>query len=106
MNQFNTNQLNTDRLRNHMRAVIDNVEQALHQLSEATEDEVSVLRSRAGRRLNDAHVRLDEMEHRTLARLQRAGRRTQTYVHDHPWQLVGGLAIAAAALSVLARTRH
>lgn len=99
------NQLNTDRLRNNLRAVVDNVEQALHHMSDATGEEVGELRTRAGRRLHDAHDRFGDMEHRGAARLRRAGRRTQAYVHDHPWQLVGGLTIAAAALSLWARTR-
>lgn len=98
------NQLNTDRLRNNLRAVVDNVEQALHHMSDATGEEVGELRSRAGRRLHDAHDRLGDMEHRAAARLRRAGRHTQTYAQDHPWQLLGGLTIAAA-LSLLARTR-
>lgn len=99
------NQLNTDRLRNNLRAAVDNVEQALHHMSDVTGEEVGELRSRAGRRLHDAQDRLGDMEHHTAAQLRRVGRRTQAYVHDHPWQLVGGLTIAAAALSVLARTR-
>lgn len=109
MNQVNTslNQLDTDRLRNNMRAVIDNVEQALHQLADATGEEAGVLRSRAGRRLHDVQDRIGDMEHHAVARIRRAGRRTQAYVQDHPWQLVGGLTIAAAAaLALLARTRH
>lgn len=99
------NQLDADRLRNNLRAVVDNVEQALHHMSDATGEEVGELRSRADRRLHDAHDNLAEMEHRAAARLRRTGRRTQTYVHDHPWQLLGGLTIAAVALSLLVRAR-
>jgi ElaB/YqjD/DUF883 family membrane-anchored ribosome-binding protein len=66
---------------------------------------VGQLRVRAGRRLQDVHDRLGDIEHRGAAQLRRAGRTSRAYAHDHPWQLVGGLAVAAAALALLARTR-
>lgn len=97
--------LDTDRLRNNLRAVVDNVEQALHHMSDVTGDKVVAFRSRAGRRMGDAQDRLVDIEHHTAAQLRRIGRQTQVYVHDHPWQLVGALAIATAALAMVARTR-
>jgi ElaB/YqjD/DUF883 family membrane-anchored ribosome-binding protein len=99
------NQLDADRLQNNLRAAIDNVEQALHHMADATGEEMGELRARADRRLHDAYDNLDEMEHRAAARLRRTGRRTQTYVHDHPWQMLGGMVVAIVALSLFARMR-
>ena len=99
------NQLDADRLQNNLRAAIDNVEQALHHMADVTGEEMDELRSRADRRLHDARDNLADMEHRAAARLRRTGRRTQTYVHDHPWQVLGGLMAAAVALSLLIRAR-
>lgn len=99
------NRLNTDRLRGNLRTAVANVEQALQHMSEVTGEELGDLRTRAGRRLHDAHDRLDDMQHHTAVQLRRSGRHMQAYVHDHPWQVMGGLTIAVAALSVLARAR-
>ena len=99
-------QLNTDRLRHNLHTMVDDVEQLLHNMSEATGEQVGELKSCAGSQLHDARDRLGEIERRTAAQLRRASRQAQGYVRDHPWQLVGGLAAVAVALAMLSRTRH
>lgn len=99
-------QLNPDRLRHNLHTVVDDVEQILHDMSDATGEQAGELKSRAGSQLHDARDRLGEMERHTAAQLRHAGRQAQDYVRDHPWQLAGGLAAVAVALTMLSKTRH
>lgn len=99
-------QLNPDRLRHNLNTVVNDVEQILHNLSDATGDQVDELKSGAGSHMHNARNRLGEVERRTAMQLRRASRQAQGYVRDHPWQLVGGLAAIAVAVAVLSRTRH
>lgn len=99
-------QVNTDALRNNLRTVVSDVEQILHSMSDNTDEHADVWKDNAGRTLRDARNRLGEIERQTARKLRRASRRTQGYVKDHPWQLVGGLAAAAVTLAWLSRTRH
>lgn len=98
-------QTNTERLRNTLRTVVDDVEQVLQTMSENTGAQASSLRTRAGRQLHDARSRLSEAERLTSQQMRRAGRETQGYVKKHPWQAVGSVAAVAFALAMLSRRR-
>lgn len=99
------NQLDPDGTTNEVRALVDRLRHALRRMAGAIREQAMGLGSGAGRRMENVQHRLVDIEHLTVAELQHLGRRTRAYVHDHPWQLAGGLAIAAAALLVLAQTR-
>jgi ElaB/YqjD/DUF883 family membrane-anchored ribosome-binding protein len=99
-------QLNPERLRHNLNTVVNDVEKILHEMSETTGDQIGDLKSRAGSQLHDAGRRLGEVERHTAAQLRRAGRQAQGYAREHPWQLLGGLAAIAVALTVISRTRH
>lgn len=99
-------QLNPDRLRSNLNTVVNDVEQILHQMSDATGEQIDELKWRAGSKLSEASHRLGAAERHTAAQLRRATRQVQGYARKHPWQLVGGLAAIAVALAVLNRTRH
>ena len=99
-------QLNPDRLRHQLNSVVNDVEQILHTMSDATGDQIGELKSKAGSRLGDARERLGEVERHTAAQLRRATHQAQGYARQHPWQLLGGLAAITVALAILSRTRH
>lgn len=99
-------QLNPDRLRHNLNTVVDDVEQILHNMSEATGDQIDELKSSAGNHLHNARYRLGAMERQTAAQLRRAGRQARGYAREHPWQVLGGLAAIAVALAVVSRTRQ
>ena len=99
-------QLNPDRLRHHLNTVVNDVEQILHTMSDATGDKIDVLKSRTGSRLGNARERLGDVERQTAAQLRRATRQAQGYARQHPWQTLGGLAAITVAVAMLSRTRH
>ncbi|MDQ3289184.1 MAG: hypothetical protein M3Q42_13200 [Pseudomonadota bacterium] len=96
----------TRRISRHLRAIVDDVEQILHSLSEEASSRADRLGIRAGRQLHDARDRIQEMEVRTSRQLRRAGRETRGYVSGHRWQAVGGVAVLALAAMMLARRRR
>lgn len=100
-------QLNTERLRSQLHRAVDDVEQVLQRMAETTGEQVGELESRAGQKLHEARERIGEIERHAAVRVRRAGRQTGAYVREHPWQVLGGVAVAAVAVAaVVARTRH
>lgn len=99
-------QLNPERLRHNLNTVVNDVEQILHTMSDATGDQVGDLKASAGNALHNLGFRLGEAERHAAAQLKRAGRQAQGYAREHPWQLLGGLAAITVALAMLSRTRH
>lgn len=100
------NQLDPNRLSQTLRGVVDDVEQILQTMSDATGELLGGLKSRTSRQLSDARYRLGEIERQTARQLRRASRRTTGYVKDHPWQTLGGVAAVAVAVALLSRRRH
>lgn len=101
MRQFDTNHISRN-----LRAVVNDVEDILHAMSDATSDRADDLRSLAGRKLHDARDRLGAIEAQGSRQLRRAGRQTQDYVSEHPWKTLGSLAALGVALVMLTRRRH
>lgn len=99
-------QLDTNHISRNLRAVVNDVEELLHAMSDATSDRADDLRSRAGRKLHEARDRIAAMEAQSSRQLRRAGRQTQDYVSDHPWKTLGSLAALTVALVMLTRRRH
>lgn len=99
-------QLDTHRLNQTLRSVVNDVEQILQTMSEATGDQVGDFRTRTRRQLSDARDRLGEIERQTARQLRRASRQTTGYVKGHPWQTLGGMAVVAVAAALLSRRRH
>lgn len=99
-------QLDTNRLKQDLRNVVLDVEQILDEMSDATGGKAGELKARAGKRLQEARARLDDLELRSVARLREAGQQTQGYVRQHPWAVIGGASAVAFVLGMLSRTRH
>lgn len=99
------NQLDPSRLSQTLRGVVNDVEQILQTMSEATGEQVGDLKSRTSRQLSDARDRLGAIERQTARQLRRAGRQTRGYVKGHPWQTLGGVAAVAIAVAMLSRRR-
>lgn len=99
-------QLDTNRLKQDLRNVVEDVEHILDEMSGATGGQVGELKARASRRLQEARARLDDLELRSVARLRTAGLQTKGYVQQHPWAVIGGASAMAFVLGMLSRTRH
>ena len=99
-------QLDSNRLKQDLRNVVNDVEKILDDMSETAGEQVGELKSRAGRQLRDVSARLGEVERNASVRMRAAGQRTQEYVQQHPWAVIGGASAMAFILGMLSRTRH
>lgn len=75
-------------------ALVAEAEELLKQAGDATGDKAATLRQQVETRLLSARLRLQELEGDAVERARAAGKATDDYVRDHPWQTIG---IAAAA---------
>jgi len=99
-------QLDTIRLKQELRNVVEEVEHILEEMPDTTPGPVAELRARATTRLHDARARLDDLEIRSVERVREAGQQAQGYVQQHPWAIIGGASAMAFVLGMLSRTRH
>ena len=99
-------QLDTIRLKQELRNVVEEVEHILDEMPDPTPGPVAELRARASKRLHDARARLDDLEIRSVERAREAGQQATGYVQQHPWAVIGGASAMAFVLGMLSRTRH
>jgi len=99
-------QTNSDRLRQDLRDVVHDIEGIVQGLADATHDEAGELKARTRTALNHVRDRLGEIEHDAATRLRTTGARTQRYVHERPWLVIGAAAAAAFVLGTLVKLRR
>ena len=77
------------RLNRDVRAVVDDAEALLRHVVRDAGEGYDDARSRLERSLKSARVQIETMEHAVVERARKAGRATDEYVHQHPWQSIG-----------------
>jgi ElaB/YqjD/DUF883 family membrane-anchored ribosome-binding protein len=77
------------RLNRDVRAVVDDAEALLRHAAGDVGQGYSDARTRLERSLKTARTQLESMEHAVLDSARKAGRATDEYVHQHPWQSIG-----------------
>lgn len=102
--KFTTN--NAARLRADLQGMAHDIEQLLHNMGDATEEEFGTLRMRGRSRLHAARERLDRVGHGAAVRLRDVGGRTQDYVQHNPWRVIGIAAATAYLMGMLIRSRR
>lgn len=90
-----------DRLSRDLRNVIDDAEQLLRDASLQVGDSYDDARSRLEASLLAARSRLEALQQSTVERAREAGRATDHYVHEHPWQSIGISAGIGAGVGLL-----
>ena len=99
-------QMDSTRLKQELRTVVEEVEHILAEMPDANPGPVAELKARASKRLHDARTRLDDLEIRSVELVHEAGQQAQGYVQQHPWAVIGGASAVAFVLGMLSRTRH
>jgi ElaB/YqjD/DUF883 family membrane-anchored ribosome-binding protein len=77
------------RLNRDVRAVVDDAEALLRHAAGDVGQGYDDARNRLERSLKAARTQLESMEHAMLDGARKAGRATDEYVHQHPWQSIG-----------------
>jgi ElaB/YqjD/DUF883 family membrane-anchored ribosome-binding protein len=88
-----------------VRAVVDDAEQLLRVGAQGTGEAVAQARGRLEESLAAAKTAIVRLERTAVDRAYAAGRATDAYVHEKPWQAIAAGAAVGALLGVLLARR-
>ena len=98
-------ELNTDKLVEDLKTVMQDAEELIKATSNQTGEKIQEVRARAEESLRQARVRLTEVETEALKRAREVADATEEYVRANPWQSVGIAAGAGLLLGLLISRR-
>ena len=81
--------------------VIDDSEELLKALATAGGDKATTIRGDLQRKLGEAKVRLKDLEGTARERASAAAKQADEYVHENPWQSIGGIAALAIIIGIV-----
>jgi len=94
-----------ERLARDLQAIVSEAEALLKATAGATGAGTSELRSKVQASLDRASKHLAELRGAALERARAAGRATDQYVHDKPWQAIGAAAVVGVLVGLLISRR-
>lgn len=90
-----------DKLVSDLKVVIGDAEELLKATAGQVGADATALREKIGLRLQAAKANLTDMQHAAAERAKAAGKATDVYVHDNPWQAIGIAAGAGLLIGLL-----
>lgn len=100
-----TSATHKDDLVNDFNAVIRDAEELLDATASQAGEGSKALRERVRLRMEKARAGLHDLQYAAVDKAKAAGRRTDDYVNDHPWQSVGVAAGIGLLLGMLISRR-
>lgn len=94
-------QASKDKLLHDFNEVITDTEQLLKSVAATGGEKGQALRANVEQNLKAARERLQELEASALERTRAVARKTDEYVHGHPWESIGIAAGLAAVLGIV-----
>ena len=94
-----------DRLTRDVRSMVDDAEQLLRVGAHGTGEAVAAARGRLEQSLASAKAAIVRLERGAVDRAYAAGRATNDYVHEKPWQAIAAGAAIGALIGVLLARR-
>ena len=99
-------QQSRERLAKDVRSMVDDAEQLLRVGAQGTGEAVAQARTRLEQSLADAKAAVVRLERGAVERASAAGRATDNFVREHPWQsIAAGAALGALVAMLLSRRR-
>ncbi|WP_431048775.1 DUF883 family protein [Roseateles sp. L2-2] len=95
----------SDRLLNDLNQVVSDAESLLRATADQTSAGASELRARVQSTLDRAKSSLSDFQSAAVDRAKAAGKATDDYVHDNPWQSVGVAAGVGLLIGLLLTRR-
>jgi ElaB/YqjD/DUF883 family membrane-anchored ribosome-binding protein len=92
---------NREKLMSDLRVVIADAEEVLRVTADQASAGASELRVRMQERLQQAKVRLQDLQDTAVARARAAGHAADDYVHEHPWKAIGAAAGVGMIIGLL-----
>lgn len=96
---------NTDHLRAELKSLADTLEEVLNTSGDKSKEELSKLRGKAEKALQESRHRLGETGDLIARQTREAAEKTDEYVRDNPWTSVGIGAAVGVVLGVLLTRR-
>lgn len=90
-----------DRLMTDLRVVIADAEELLRLGAQQTGSTAAEWRAKVETRIADAKAAMRDMQDAAVERIRAAGRATDNYVHENPWQAIGVAAGVGAGIGLL-----
>jgi ElaB/YqjD/DUF883 family membrane-anchored ribosome-binding protein len=87
------------------RTVVDDTEELLRATADQTGERIKSARARMQESLVEAKRRLAELQADVVETTKAAAKRTDDYVHEHPWQSIGVAAAIGFLLGMLISRR-
>ena len=96
-----TTVVNREKLMSDLRTVIADAEEVLKVTADQATSGAAELRVRMQERLQQAKVRLQDLQDSAVARARAAGHAADDYVHEHPWKAIGAAAGVGMIIGLL-----
>jgi len=96
-----TTVVNREKLMSDLRTVIADAEEVLKVTADQASSGAAELRVRMQERLQQAKIRLQDLQDNAVARAKAAGHAADDYVHEHPWKAIGAAAGVGMIIGLL-----
>jgi ElaB/YqjD/DUF883 family membrane-anchored ribosome-binding protein len=96
-----TTQVAKEKLLHDFNEVVSDTEQLLKSVAAAGGEKTQALRANVEQSLKLAKEKLRDIQDEAVDRTRVAARKTDEYVHDHPWQSLAVVAGVAAVIGVV-----
>ncbi|MBV6274448.1 DUF883 family protein [Alcaligenaceae bacterium CGII-47] len=88
-------------IRHELSEVAQDIEDVLHAIGDAADDQAEELKAKARSALD----RLHHIEQKTLIQLNTASELTGKFIHERPWPVIAATAVTAFAIGLLTQRR-
>ncbi len=102
---FDVNQAQRDRLMNDLHSVVAEAESLLRATAGSAGEGATELRAKVQASLDRAKRNLADLQDAAVEKAKAAGRATDAYVHERPWQAIGLAAGVGLLLGMLISRR-
>jgi ElaB/YqjD/DUF883 family membrane-anchored ribosome-binding protein len=95
-----------DHANGQVRNFLDNVEDLTRALRDVDTPDIAKVRAKVKIALAAAKSALDDTATQLRGQAQQVGQRTDTFVRDNPWQVIGIAAVVGLAVGIFASRRY
>jgi ElaB/YqjD/DUF883 family membrane-anchored ribosome-binding protein len=96
----------SDLANGQVRNFLDNVEDLTRALRDVDTPDIAKVRAKVKIALAAAKSALDDTATQLRGQAQQVGQRTDTFVRDNPWQVIGIAAVVGLAVGIFASRRY
>jgi len=96
----------SDHANGQVRNFLDNVEDLTRALRDVDTPDIAKVRAKVKIALAAAKSALDDTATQLRGQAQEVGQRTDTFVRDNPWQVIGIAAVVGLAVGIFASRRY